>query len=194
MDHEKDSLQSAEEARKPLSDGKKSALLRYLAIMFAVAFILVLLSWIIQSRNTQNQLSRVTESNSNALANAEKLQNENRNLQQEKADLEKRLQELQKEQEALETALRENEQALLQQLGELEELEDQQIQQLQALKASEDLLKKTVAAYDALAAALGSHSGAEVDGGYAAAMETLKNENQYLSDGARQIYLALLQG
>ena len=97
MDNEKTPSRNAEEERKPLSDRKKRALLRYLAVMFAVAFILVLLSWIIQSRNAQSQLSQVTESNSNALANAERLQNENRTLQQEKADLEKQLKELQTE-------------------------------------------------------------------------------------------------
>lgn len=63
-----------------LSDKKKNALLRYMAILFGVAFLLVLLSFLIQMRDSRQTISKLNQSNASALQNAGKLQDENQAL------------------------------------------------------------------------------------------------------------------
>ena len=63
------------ENEKPaLDERKKSALLRYVAIMFAVAFVLVLFSLLGQMRNSMSTISELNQSSSSALQKAEQLQ------------------------------------------------------------------------------------------------------------------------
>ena len=63
---------------KPIEEKKKIALLRYLAVLFAVAFVLVLLSLLGQMRSTSAAMDQI-----NALQRAEALQEQNRQLQEE---------------------------------------------------------------------------------------------------------------
>ena len=62
---------------KPIEEKKKIALLRYLAVLFAVAFVLVLLSLLGQMRSTNAAIDQI-----NALQRAEALQEQNRQLQE----------------------------------------------------------------------------------------------------------------
>ena len=48
--------QDTEEELSPLSDKKKNALVRYMAILFGVAFLLVLLSFLIQLRDSRETI------------------------------------------------------------------------------------------------------------------------------------------
>ena len=48
-----------ENTRQPLDDRKKTALLRYIAIMFAVAFLLVLSSLLMQMRDSRQIISEL---------------------------------------------------------------------------------------------------------------------------------------
>ena len=63
---------------KPIDEKKKLALLRYLAILFAVAFLLVLLSLLGQMRSTNAAMDQI-----NALQKAEALQEQNRQLEKD---------------------------------------------------------------------------------------------------------------
>jgi len=63
---------------KPIDEKKKIALLRYLAILFAVAFVLVLLSLLGQMRSTNAAMDQI-----NAMQKAEALQEQNRQLQED---------------------------------------------------------------------------------------------------------------
>ena len=64
---------------------KRNAFLRYMTIIFAVAFLLVLISLVLQAHTAKAALSDLKESNSSALSNAavnaELLQDENRKRQ-----------------------------------------------------------------------------------------------------------------
>ena len=46
--------QAAPETGKPLSEKRKSALLRYMAVLFCAAFILVLISLILQTQDRKS--------------------------------------------------------------------------------------------------------------------------------------------
>ena len=87
--------QAAPETGKPLSEKRKSALLRYMAVLFCAAFILVLVSLILQTHSSKAKISELNAASTSALSNAEALQNENRALQDEKIALEKENEELQ---------------------------------------------------------------------------------------------------
>jgi len=72
-----------EENAKPLEESKKLSALRYLAILFAVAFVLVLVSMLAQFRNSSAAIHELTQSGISALQNAEVLQQNNRALEEE---------------------------------------------------------------------------------------------------------------
>ena len=78
--------QSEADKEKELA-AKRNAFLRYMTIIFAVAFLLVLISLVLQAHTAKAALSDLKESNSSALSNAavnaELLQDENRKLQEE---------------------------------------------------------------------------------------------------------------
>ena len=64
-----------------LDETKKNAMLRYIAIMFAVAFILVFMSLYFTTRHdSQQTISQLSQNANSALARAEQLQTDNREL------------------------------------------------------------------------------------------------------------------
>jgi len=82
--------------KAPLDERKKNALFRYIAIMFAVAFLFVLASMFSQMRSNEATISQLNQSSSSALQKAEQLQDTNRQLETDKAYLEGRIEELEK--------------------------------------------------------------------------------------------------
>ena len=68
---------------QPISAGKRSALLRYIVILFAFAFILVSVSLVVQISSSNSVISDLTSSSSGAIARAEELQATNRALEDE---------------------------------------------------------------------------------------------------------------
>ena len=78
---------NVQEQRTGLDEKRKTALLRYIAILFAVAFILVLLSLFSQMKSSQSTISQLSQSSTSALENVEKLQEQNRLLQEENQTL-----------------------------------------------------------------------------------------------------------
>ena len=57
-----------------LDETRKSALLRYVAILFAVAFVLVLISMLSQMRDSNSTITELSQSSSSAIQKAEQLQ------------------------------------------------------------------------------------------------------------------------
>ncbi len=88
--------------REPISDEKRTALLRYMAILFGVAFLLVLLTFMIQLRDSKQTISELNKSNASALQNAGKLQDENQALSAANATLEVQVEDLEAQVEDLE--------------------------------------------------------------------------------------------
>ena len=159
---------------------KRNAFLRYMAIIFAVAFLLVLLSMILQAHAAKTAMSDLKESNSSALtnaaANAELLQDENRRLQEEADALKQELADAQK---AADT-----------QTERISALE----QELEALRAQSSEAAETGdgvrEAYDALLTALRctTHEGNIT---FSKAMSTVERNREYLSKEALAIYESL---
>ena len=156
--------------QQPLSDAKKNALLRYMTVLFAMAFLLVLVSLIMQKNSSQEQIGALNESNASAITRAEQLQTQNRDLQDEVAQLQ-------------------------QELEDAKAQADEQTQTLDALRDEYDALEREADAvqdaYSALITALQckTHEGNIT---YSKAMGAVERNKQYLSDDALAAYLALL--
>ena len=135
--------QSEADKEKELA-AKRNAFLRYMTIIFAVAFLLVLISLVLQAHTAKAALSDLKESNSSALSNAavnaELLQDENRKLQEE-LDSTKKL--LADEQEKAKT----QEESIAQLEQELEALRNEHAEASESSEGTQE-------AYDALLTAL----------------------------------------
>lgn len=141
-------MNEEKEARSAsMSEQKRTALLRYMMILFAVAFLLVLFSYLIQVFNSQSTISQLNATSASALQNAERLQDTNRELTEENERLQQELETLTDENRAqTEAAAADRELARAE--GRAEgEAEGRQAGLEEARKAY-DLLLKAVAAQD----------------------------------------------
>ena len=106
---EKETLQPE---KSGLDEKRKTALLRYVAILFAVAFVLVLISLLGQARHSKTAISELSQSSISALQKAEQLQQDNQSLTeaneelvQDKKYLQQQVEQLTEEVETLEEEL-----------------------------------------------------------------------------------------
>ena len=170
--------------RQPFSDKKRAALLRYMAVLFGVAFLLVLLSFLIQIRDSRETISDLNQSNASALQNAGKLQEENQALTAANADLEAELEALQ---EQAQTAIADRETLE----AEADAL-DEQNQELSGLLAeSEQEAYNIQQAYELLLTALDADQDGDLDA-MRDALSRLAPLEGSLSDSARARYEILL--
>ena len=177
--------QEQQEQQVKTDTKRRTALLRYIGIMFAVAFVLVAASLLIQTRNSQTTISKLNETSSSALNKAEELQNENRKLSDE-------IQALEAERDALQAELV-AEQELVEKMLADTESESQAREQAHRdeLENLQTTLDKTQQAYEALTVAMEAEM-TEGNVTYSKAMETLRQFNTYLSENGRQAYEKLL--
>ena len=147
----------------PVSDHKRTALLRYMTVLFAVAFALVLLSYLIQVFSSRDTISQLSATSASALQNAERLQETNRELNDEN----KRLS------------------------GELENARASNLEYMESVAASLKTAKvegwdqgaaDTQAAYDLLVKAAVTQDEAE----RARLLKELESKESYLSDEAKE--------
>lgn len=87
QDEKLESSGAPETPAKGITPKKKQALLTYMTILFVVAFLLVLLSFFIQLRDSRATISELNESSMNALKNAQVLQAANEQLTEENEKL-----------------------------------------------------------------------------------------------------------
>ena len=141
-----------------------------MTVLFAVAFLLVLASLILQKNSSQEQIGALNESNASAITRAEQLQTQNRDLQDEVTQLKKELEDVQSQ--------------LDDQTDTLDALRDE----YDALEREADAVQD---AYSALITALQckTHEGNVT---YSKAMGAVERNKQYLSDDAKAAYEALL--
>lgn len=158
-----------EKKNTPVSSEKRTALLRYLAILFAVAFLLVLLSYLIQAFHSQSTIDKLNITSASALQNAESLQETNRELTQENKQLNDELD------DARAAILEYQESASAEKKAAAEDAE---------LKATEAVQK----AYDLLLIANNAADEKEK----AQALEALKQEKENLSEQGLKLYEQLL--
>ena len=170
----------ARKTAKPLSEKRKAALLRYMAVLFCAAFILVLISLILQMHSSEAKISELNAASTSALSNAEALQTENRTLQDEKIALEKKNEELQEKIDELTKQLEEAAQAE----------EDSQTAENEVVKNLRTELDRTKEAYEALLEAKGCDMR-EGNVTFSRAMQTLERLKDYLGPTALEEYHAL---
>lgn len=144
--NENEKEQNQQPEKPALDDKRKSALLRYVAVLFAVAFIFVLFSLITQMRDSKSTISELSQSSSSALQKAEQLQDTNRQLETDNAHLEGRIEELEKQLASLEQELDESQQAL----DEKEEDLQQLTEEMAELQEAADNAEEIQAAYELL--------------------------------------------
>ena len=177
-----------ETTRQPLDDRKKTALLRYIAIMFAVAFLLVLFSLLSQMRDTRQTISELEQSGASALSRAEQLQQQNQNLSEETAALQEQIEALQKENDLLRKAAADTDMAYRQ-------LEAERKQMQEELAKADSNSDHVRLAYEQLLLAMELVTPGSQEGNVAAsrALETLQTMEQYLGEKALSIYHSLME-
>ncbi len=184
-----------EQTTQQIGDIRRTALLRYMAILFSVAFLLVLGSLVVQMHKSQATISELNATSSSALSNAEQLQEQNRALQDDKRELERENQTLEHDNQTLEqqlTVAQDQVRELDQKLQALQEQQQEQQTENQTRTELQLELERTKEAYEALMTALEStdHEG---DVTFSRAMETLRRLNEYLGPAARERWEALAE-
>ena len=169
-------------AEKPLDEKRKNALFRYIGIMFAVAFLFVLISMLGELRSSEATISALNQSSTSAIQKAEQLQDHNRQLETDNAYLTGRIEELEKQLADLEADLN-------RQQAEAMELQSQNAQQskdiadlTQELLQSQEETAATQAAYELLLQAQ------QEEGSNAGTMSGLKQYVQYFAENAKNLY------
>lgn len=166
---------------QPLDDKKKNALMRYIFILFAVAFLLILLSFFMQLRDTNQTISELVQSNASALQNAEKLQEDNRKLVDER--------ETWQENFSVELELAEDANEGLQ--GELEFSENQVKVLITDVEMLEELVKETTRNYENLLGAENALNAGDIAGAKAY-LPALRESDASLGNEGHERYEALL--
>lgn len=161
---EEEKILPEENEPKPLSNQKKTALLRYMAILFAVAFLMVLISFFVQESRSKEQIGKLSETSQSALTRAEQLQEENRQLQD---------------------SLDEANEALTDAQEQSEQLQDE-IEAIQNEAESQRIL------YEALLT-VATAKVKEGNVSYARAMETLRQNEPNMNNEIKAVYQSLLE-
>ena len=171
--------ETAQDPGKPLSEKRKAALLRYMTILFSAAFVLVLISLILQMQSSEAKISELNAASTSALSNAEALQAENRSLQDEKIALEQENKELQAKLDELNEKLDAASQA-----------EEDAAAENEMIKSLRTELDRTKEAYEALLEAK-SCDTREGNVTFSRAMQTLERLKDYLGPTALEDYQSL---
>lgn len=172
--------EAAQDPGKPLSEKRKAALLRYMTILFSAAFVLVLISLILQMHSSEAKISELNAASTSALSNAEALQAENRSLQDEKIALEQENKELQAKLDELNEKLDAASQAE-------EDAAAAENEMIKSLRTERDRTKE---AYEALLEAK-SCDTREGNVTFSRAMQTLERLKDYLGPTALEEYQTL---
>ncbi len=143
-----DEKETQQPEKSGLDEKRKGALLRYIAVLFAVAFVLVLVSLLGQARHSKITISELNQSSISALEKAEQLQKDNQSLYESNSALQQDKKYLQQQVEQLTQLLEQAEDTALELKKAREEntlLLDAYESLFAALEAEvpeEDLLKK----------------------------------------------------
>ena len=181
-----------EQKSTSLDEKKKSALIHYVAILFIVAFIVVLLSMLGTMRNSREDITQLTQSSVSAIQKAEQLQTDNQTLQAENQELKTQL-------ETMTKVLQEAEAAMSAAQEELEAAraaqEANQADADQKVKAAESKQQKTIQAYEELLTAMTHMTPGSQEGNVTVskALDNLELLKQYLGRIGLEEYESLLE-
>ena len=117
--------QTQNQPEKGLDDKRKNAMLRYIGIMFVVAFVFVLVSMLGELRSSEATITQLNQSSTSAVQKAEQLQDNNRQLEKDNAYLTGRIEELEKQLDDLELELAVSQEKVQNQKNELSAVKKQ---------------------------------------------------------------------
>lgn len=172
------------ENQPPLDDKKKNALLRYMGILFAFAFLMVLLSFLIQLRNSRLTISELNQASANALQNAEALQDLNRELLDKNSALSEEIGQLEDSVADKDRQLEARKSQLESMGDQLKRVEEQRIQDQQDAE-------KRLEAYELLSAAQQAAACRDTKT-LEESLKSLSELSQYLEENGMQLYQSLL--
>ena len=167
---------SAEIQTETIGPKNRNALLRYMVILFVVAFLIVSLSLLVQMRNSQNTITALNQTSASALQNAEQLQQQNQALTREHDALQETIHELEDSIEELEQEIRLTE-------SELTSVKQEQAQVQEQSQARID-------AYELLLRALQARQNEDM-GAFNTAMDALAEVQENLSPAGAELYKQL---
>lgn len=166
--------------RSGLSEKRKRALINYMAILFAVAFLLVALSLGIQYRDSQATISQLGANARTAVEKAETLQDENQELSQDLSRTQQALDQVSQELTDVQNAMADLENANNALQGSNAELTQEKLDAL-----------NTAAAYQYLARAQAALAAGD-DALLRSTLDQLKTLSKYLSSEDQSLYQSLL--
>lgn len=172
--------QPEEKPKSILSDKRKRALINYMAILFAVAFLLVALSLAIQRRDSQAQITSLGATANSALEKADQLQETNRLLQSQLDEATATLNSLESELALAQSQLRTNAEAQ-------QSLADSN----QELQQAKETAEQQATAYKLLAQAYSARDNEDLKG-LQDALAALEPESQYLDKADLAAYQSLV--
>lgn len=149
----------------------QSALLRYITVLFAVAFLVVLLSMVISYRQSQDTITALNATSASAMENAEALQASNRELSDKNAELQIQINDL--------------EQALEDKDEELSRAQEQ-------IAEAQAQAEETAKAYELLLTAISARQNGDTEG-FNAAMAELQGLQDMLTGEALTRYEELVR-
>lgn len=179
------------EEEAPLSPRRKQALVTYMALLLALAFLIVTVSLFIQQQHSEGTINTLNQNANQALSRAEQLQTENENLRSSNKSLQSQVDRLTAELDAANTALEDAIGSLDDLEASYDDLQDAQTQSQEALQAMTKAQAGSTTAYNALIRALqAKQKGNRKE--LSEAMELLADYHQYLSQEALNLYRVLL--
>ncbi len=181
VEPEKPETTSPAEAPNVVDRKRNWALFRYIAIMFTVAFILVLLSlYLTTHRNSQQTISQLNQNANSALVRAEQLQNDNRELTETNLTLQEALTQMEADLAAAQERLTTQEEIIDAKTSENQEL----LKENETLSEEKENLQK---AYSLLAQAQIAYAEEKWDD-CATALTALESLQEYLDKDSQTIY------
>ena len=186
--------QNVQPEKSGLDEKRKNALLRYVAIMFAVAFVFVLLSLLGQMRDSETTISQLSQSSTSAWQKAENLQENNLELELENQELSMELEALQKQVVELEkqvTGVSNHNQELQNQINTLQQ---EKTQLLEDLNGQAEEYENTIHAYELLLKLQNTVTPGDQTGNPAAEslIAELEKLESYLGENARKTFENLM--
>lgn len=157
--------------KKTMTPKSRNALLRYITILFAVAFLVVTLSLVISTKKSQSTITALNQTSASALENAEQLQAVNRELSDANESLREKIEDLE---------------------SKVKDAEDEAAQAQEELEQIKSDAANAAKAYDLLLTAMQAQQSGDT-AAYEAAMQQLEPLKDYLKDQAAELYMDLAE-
>lgn len=182
---EAQSSPAPEEEKKVAPEKRNRAFLRYMAFLFGVAFLLVVVSLVMTQHNSMETISEMNQNHSSTLIRVEQLQENYQKAIEEKSQLMQRLQELETQAEALQEQNREL-------TGTNASLEEELGRERAQAETEQNRIQEELEVYQLLCKAQLALEQGRI-GDFNTCMKELSQRQDKLTQEAKEVYQMLLQ-